>query len=168
MGYNVAYAVSAAMTANRIRASTDSRTGEPVLPVGAVLRDMAGRCADEERSQHQVAAARPVCRLQHHVLLALEGRHVELLDDVERAVPDFLGRVEILRRPDIRQLRDRIAKKSVAARVISSQTSLLVLESDADYATYGTEELSRAALETQCSVVRPATTTCPMRNCPLQ
>jgi tetratricopeptide (TPR) repeat protein len=34
-------------------------------------------------------------------------------------------------------LRQAIAQKSLAARVISSQTSLLVLESDADYARYG-------------------------------
>ncbi|HEY5934225.1 MAG TPA: VIT domain-containing protein [Kofleriaceae bacterium] len=38
---------------------------------------------------------------------------------------------------DTKQLRAQIAKKSVAARVISSQTSLLVLESDGDYARYG-------------------------------
>jgi hypothetical protein len=36
-----------------------------------------------------------------------------------------------------KQLRTQIAKRSVAARVISSQTSLLVLESDRDYARYG-------------------------------
>lgn len=45
---------------------------------------------------------------------------------------------------DAQQLRDKIAKKSVAARVISSQTSLLVLESDADYATYGIDRKSLA------------------------
>ncbi len=38
---------------------------------------------------------------------------------------------------DAASLRVQIAKKSVSARVISSQTSLLVLESDEDYATYG-------------------------------
>jgi tetratricopeptide (TPR) repeat protein len=36
-----------------------------------------------------------------------------------------------------KQLKADIAKKSVAARVISSQTSMLVLESDGDYARYG-------------------------------
>jgi hypothetical protein len=36
-----------------------------------------------------------------------------------------------------KQLRAQIAKRSVAARVISSQTSMLVLESDGDYARYG-------------------------------
>jgi len=45
---------------------------------------------------------------------------------------------------DAAQLRTMIAKKSVAARVISSQTSLLVLESDADYATYGIHRTSLA------------------------
>jgi len=41
------------------------------------------------------------------------------------------------------KLRAEIVKRSVAARVISSQTSLLVLESDADYARYG---IDRTAL----------------------
>jgi hypothetical protein len=45
---------------------------------------------------------------------------------------------------DAAQLRTTIAKKSVAARVISSQTSLLVLESDEDYATYGINRKSLA------------------------
>jgi tetratricopeptide (TPR) repeat protein len=40
--------------------------------------------------------------------------------------------------PDaVRPLRADIARRSIAARVISSQTSLLVLESEADYARYG-------------------------------
>ncbi len=41
-------------------------------------------------------------------------------------------------------LRIDIAKRSVAARVVSSQTSLLVLESDADYARYGIDRASLA------------------------
>jgi hypothetical protein len=40
-------------------------------------------------------------------------------------------------------LRDDIAKRSIAARVISTQTSMLVLESDADYARY---KIERTAL----------------------
>jgi tetratricopeptide (TPR) repeat protein len=36
-----------------------------------------------------------------------------------------------------RALREEIARRAVAARVVSSQTSLLVLESDADYARFG-------------------------------
>jgi hypothetical protein len=43
-----------------------------------------------------------------------------------------------------KQLKTDIAKKSVAARVVSSQTSLLVLESDSDYARYGIERTSLA------------------------
>ena len=39
-------------------------------------------------------------------------------------------------------IRADIAKRSVAARVISSQTSLLVLESDGDYARYGIDRKS--------------------------
>ncbi len=39
-------------------------------------------------------------------------------------------------------LRDKIATKSVAARVVSSQTAMLVLESDGDYARYGIDRKS--------------------------
>jgi tetratricopeptide (TPR) repeat protein len=39
-------------------------------------------------------------------------------------------------------LRDEIAKRSVAARVISSQTSLLVLETEADYERFGIDRLA--------------------------
>ncbi len=45
---------------------------------------------------------------------------------------------------DAAQLRARIATKSVATRVISSKTSLLVLESDSDYARYGIDRRSLA------------------------
>ena len=41
-------------------------------------------------------------------------------------------------------LRSEIAQKSVAARVISSQTAMLVLESDGDYARYGIDRRSLA------------------------
>ncbi len=41
-------------------------------------------------------------------------------------------------------LRADIAKRSIAARVISSQTSLLVLESDADYARFGIDRRALA------------------------
>jgi hypothetical protein len=43
---------------------------------------------------------------------------------------------------DAKALRTDIAKRSVATRVVSSQTSLLVLESDADYARYGIDRKS--------------------------
>jgi len=43
---------------------------------------------------------------------------------------------------DTKALRDEIAKKSVAARVISSQTSLLVLETEADYERFGIDRLA--------------------------
>ena len=49
-------------------------------------------------------------------------------------------------------LREKIATKSVAARVVSSQTAMLVLESDGDYARYG---IDRASL-TDILVVGPA------------
>ena len=50
-----------------------------------------------------------------------------------------------------KSLREDIAKRSIAARVISSQTSMLVLESDADYARY---KIERSAL-TDILVVGP-------------
>ncbi len=48
------------------------------------------------------------------------------------------------KRAEAAVLRTAIAKKSVAARVISSQTSLLVLESDSDFARYGIDRRSLA------------------------
>nr|HEX4315897.1 VIT domain-containing protein [Kofleriaceae bacterium] len=44
---------------------------------------------------------------------------------------------------DAKQLKDAISKKSVAARVVSSQTAMLVLENDDDYARY---HIDRSAL----------------------
>ncbi len=44
------------------------------------------------------------------------------------------------------KLRAEIVKRSVAARVVSSQTSLLVLESDADYARYGIDRTALAGI----------------------
>ena len=43
---------------------------------------------------------------------------------------------------DTRELRHAIAKRSVAARVISSQTSLLVLETEDDYVRYGIDRMA--------------------------
>ncbi len=43
---------------------------------------------------------------------------------------------------DTKALRDEIAKRSVAARVISSQTSLLVLETEQDYERFGIDRLA--------------------------
>jgi len=43
-----------------------------------------------------------------------------------------------------RQLRKTIGTRSVAARVVSSQTAMLVLESEADYARYGIDHTSLA------------------------
>ncbi|HEY5926584.1 MAG TPA: VIT domain-containing protein, partial [Kofleriaceae bacterium] len=45
---------------------------------------------------------------------------------------------------DATKLRETIARKSIATRVISSQTSLLVLESDADFARYGIDRKALA------------------------
>ena len=45
---------------------------------------------------------------------------------------------------DATQLKATIAKKAIAARVISSQTSMLVLESEGDYARYGIDRNSLA------------------------
>ena len=44
------------------------------------------------------------------------------------------------------KLRAEIVKRSVAARVVSSQTSMLVLESDADYARYGIDRRALAQI----------------------
>ena len=86
-----------------------------------------------------------------------------------------------------KELREQIATKSVAARVISSQTAMLVLETDGDYARYGIDRRSlsdilvvgpsgleqqrRAAqiaasdpVKTQTTTKKPATKTPAMKN----
>ncbi|HEX4423216.1 MAG TPA: AgmX/PglI C-terminal domain-containing protein, partial [Kofleriaceae bacterium] len=60
--------------------------------------------------------------------------------------------LEIAPAVDLPQLRARLAKRSVAARVVSSQTAMLVLETDADYARY---QIDRTALA-DVLVVGPA------------
>ena len=61
---------------------------------------------------------------------------------IERAaataqIAELEERLGTASKEELAGLRADIAKRSVAARVISSQTSLLVLESDSDYARYG-------------------------------
>jgi hypothetical protein len=68
---------------------------------------------------------------------------------VERAVAsaeisEMESALALSKGDDAKTLRDRIAKKSVASRVISSQTSMLVLESDSDYARYGIDRKALA------------------------
>jgi hypothetical protein len=48
--------------------------------------------------------------------------------------------------PAADKLRAEIVRRSVAARVVSSQTSMLVLESDADYARYGIDRKALAEI----------------------
>jgi hypothetical protein len=52
------------------------------------------------------------------------------IEELEHRLPGLAGK-------DAQALRADIAKRSIAARVVSSQTSMLVLESDDDYARYG-------------------------------
>ncbi len=61
---------------------------------------------------------------------------------VERAVAsaeidELDERLAVAQGDQAKEIKKQIADKSIASRVISSQTSLLVLESDADYARYG-------------------------------
>ncbi len=68
---------------------------------------------------------------------------------VERAIgsaeiDELDGKLAAAKSADAPALRTEIAKRSVASRVVSSQTSLLVLESDADYARYGIDRKALA------------------------
>jgi outer membrane protein OmpA-like peptidoglycan-associated protein len=63
---------------------------------------------------------------------------------IERAIAgaelaELEARLPATSGPAAAALREAIAKRSVAARVLSSETSLLVLERDGDYARYGIE-----------------------------
>ena len=68
---------------------------------------------------------------------------------IERAaataeIADLEAMLEAAQGTEQKTLRAEIAKKSVAARVVSSQTAMLVLESDGDYARYGIDRKSLA------------------------
>ncbi len=68
---------------------------------------------------------------------------------IERAaataeIADLETRLDAAQGQEKLALRQEIAKKSVAARVVSSQTAMLVLESDGDYARYGIDRKSLA------------------------
>ncbi|MBA3460728.1 MAG: hypothetical protein H0T46_12245 [Deltaproteobacteria bacterium] len=66
---------------------------------------------------------------------------------VERAaataeIAELETKLEAAQGKERKELREQIATKSVAARVISSQTAMLVLETDGDYARYGIDRKS--------------------------
>lgn len=66
---------------------------------------------------------------------------------VERAaataqIAELEARLEAAQGDERKTLRKQIAERSIAARVISSQTSMLVLETDADYVRYGIDRRS--------------------------
>jgi hypothetical protein len=68
---------------------------------------------------------------------------------VERAIggaeiDELEAKLATAKPDDAKALRTDIAKRSVATRVVSSQTSLLVLESDSDYARYGIDRKALA------------------------
>ena len=88
---------------------------------------------------------------------------------VERAVAsaeidELEARLSIAQGADAVAIKKAIVDKSVAARVVSSQTSLLVLESDADYARYGIDrkgladilEVGAKGLERHHRITAPA------------
>jgi outer membrane protein OmpA-like peptidoglycan-associated protein len=81
----------------------------------------------------------------HHAIRTLPGTPPL----VERAVAgaelaELAARLENAQGSDAAALRTAIATRSVATRVLSRETSLLVLESDADYARYGIERKALA------------------------
>ena len=61
-------------------------------------------------------------------------------------ITELDGQLAKLTGPAADKLRAEIVKRSVAARVISSQTSMLVLESDTDYARYGIDRNALAEI----------------------
>ncbi len=108
-------------------AARPSRSG------GAASEDRARSTIDvvaggQRRTIRAQAAAAPL------VERAVAGAEIA---ELEAKVPSLAGAAA-------RALRAEIARRSVAARVLSSETSLLVLERDADYARYGIERKALA------------------------
>ena len=82
---------------------------------------------------------------QHEKIAVLAGPQPLVDHAVASAEIDELEQQLAAAKPDAaKALREDIAKRAVAARVVSSQTSMLVLESDADYARYGIDRKSLA------------------------
>jgi vault protein inter-alpha-trypsin-like protein len=87
------------------------------------------------------------------IVVGGKKRHIGMMAGTEPLVQRAVGSAEIdeleaklpaVKGQDATFLRAEIAQKSVATRVISSQTSLLVLESDSDYARYGIDRKALA------------------------
>jgi outer membrane protein OmpA-like peptidoglycan-associated protein len=81
---------------------------------------------------------------QHHAIRALAGTTPLVERAIARAeLAELEARLAVAPGAEVAGLRTAIAAKSVATRVLSSETSLLVLESDADYRRY---KIERSAL----------------------
>jgi len=83
---------------------------------------------------------------KHHRAIGLVGGTPALVDRAVAAaeIGELEARLDVAGPDAIVALRSEIARRSVAARVISSQTSLLVLESDSDYARFGIDRTALA------------------------
>ena len=101
----------------------------------------------------------------HHQLSLLAGTQPLIERAVASAEIDELdARLADAKGDEAKAIKKAIVDKSVAARVVSSQTSLLVLESDADYARYGIDrkgladilEVGPKGLERHHRVAAPA------------
>ena len=88
-------------------------------------------------------AGRPTVMSPVAVTPALLGRAVAGAE-----ITELDGRLATLSGAAAAKLRAEIVERSVAARVISSQTSMLVLESDSDYARYGIDRSALAEILT--------------------
>ncbi|HUJ62882.1 MAG TPA: VIT domain-containing protein [Kofleriaceae bacterium] len=144
----------------------DAGAGEVATALGQpVMTDVAVEVPGAIWSYpHAIASARPGTSAMIYAQLAhpastmdvvIGGKHRTLPlvaatgPLVERAVAaagiDELEQQLAIAKPEAATaLRAEIAKRSVAARVVSSQTSLLVLESDDDYARYGIDRRALA------------------------
>ncbi|HSR96706.1 MAG TPA: hypothetical protein VLM79_06620, partial [Kofleriaceae bacterium] len=143
----------------------DRGVGEVARRIGLAVRTELPIVAEGARwvFPHMIAAAQPGDEVTVYVRRAAPAQQVALSVAGVRTVvstaavtPALLGRAfagaeiaELDAQLDkasgdaAAKLRADIVRRSVAARVVSSQTSMLVLESDGDYARYG---IDRAAL----------------------
>ena len=120
-------------------------------------RDLVVSAHDRQRAgRHPGDGVRAACRRASRALDVVAGRqapHDRRAGGhgaaVERAVAgaelaELEARLPALKGDAALALRAAIANRSVAARVLSSETSMLVLESDADYARYGIDRRALA------------------------
>ena len=113
------------------RTISSARRGTSTMVYARMARPTQQLAVTIGKVQHQLSLLAGTQPLVERAVASAE------IDELEARLADAKG-------DEAKAIVKAIADKSVASRVVSSQTSLLVLESDADYARYGIDRKSLA------------------------